>query len=517
MSASREKDTRQAKAGFGQADPKTAREAQQRKEEKRNNRLYGVIAVVFVIIAIACLVYRSNLIPKMATAATIGDESYTAAEVNYYFVNNYQNFLSQNYQYISYMGLDVNTDLRDQEYSDGESWFDFFMDQTLQQMAEIQALNDAAEADGFAWNDDLQAQLDENLDSLKSNASSNALSTTAYLRRIFGNTMTEKIFEEQTKRTLLAQAYAQNYEDSLTYTEDQLTEAYNADPKSFDKVSYEVIRVNGAADTTDEDGNTIDVTDEMTQQAMADAKASADSMYTAWMAGSDPSELVDNDKSTYTSTDAGAWSDSIMMNWLFDDARKAGDSTVLEDTDNSYYYVVLFHDRFREDYNTVDVRHILIQPEATTFSEDDEGYDADVQAKKDAAKQKAEDLLAQWKAGDATEDSFAELANENSAVSGSNTNGGLYSQVHQGQMVDAFNDWCFDPARKAGDTGIVETDYGYHIMYFVGTDLPYWQVQVEDTLKNDDFNTWYTEKTADYTAEQSSFGVRFVRSMFSYS
>lgn len=101
--------------------------------------LYGVIAVVFVIIAIACLVYRSNIIPKMVTAATIGDESYTAAEVNYYFVNNYQNFLSQNYNYISYMGLDVSSDLRDQEYSDGETWFDFFMDQTLQQMAEVQA------------------------------------------------------------------------------------------------------------------------------------------------------------------------------------------------------------------------------------------------------------------------------------------------------------------------------------------------------------------------------------------
>lgn len=77
----------------------------------------------------------------MVTAATIGDESYTAAEVNYYFVNNYQNFLSQNYNYISYMGLDVSSDLRDQEYSDGETWFDFFRDQTLQQMAEIQAMN----------------------------------------------------------------------------------------------------------------------------------------------------------------------------------------------------------------------------------------------------------------------------------------------------------------------------------------------------------------------------------------
>ena len=126
----------------------------------------------------------------MVTAATIGDESYTAAEVNYYFVNNYQNFLSQNYNYISYMGLDVSSDLRDQEYSDGETWFDFFMDQTLQQMAEVQAMNDAAAADGFTWNDDLQAQLDENMNALETNASNNALSTSGYLKRIFGNTMT---------------------------------------------------------------------------------------------------------------------------------------------------------------------------------------------------------------------------------------------------------------------------------------------------------------------------------------
>ena len=147
---------------------------------------------------------------------------------------------------------------------------------------------------------------------------------------------------------------------------------------------------------------------------------------------------------------------------------------------------------------------------------DSTGAPSAVQAKKDAAKQKAEDLLAQWKAGDATEDSFAQLANENSTDTGSNTNGGLYTEVYQDQMVEAFNDWCFDAARKPGDTGIVETDYGYHIMYFVGTDLPYWEVQVRDTLKNDDFNTWYTEKTADYTAEQSSFGIRFVRSTFTY-
>ena len=73
-----------------------------------------------------------------------------------------------------------------------------------------------------------------------------------------------------------------------------------------------------------------------------------------------------------------------------------------------------------------------------------------------------------------------------------------------------FNDWCFDASRKSGDTGIVETTYGYHVIYFVGTDLPYWQVQVRDALVENDYTAWYTEKTDGYTAEQSSFGVQFV-------
>ena len=39
-------------------------------------------------------------------------------------------------------------------------------------------------------------------------------------------------------------------------------------------------------------------------------------------------------------------------------------------------------------------------------------------------------------------------------------------------MVDAFENWCFDANRNPGDTGIVETTYGYHVMYFQGENLP---------------------------------------------
>lgn len=509
MSASREKKNRQDLSGSDWSNPKTAREAQQRKEEKRTNILYGTIGVVFLIVAIIAVIWKSNIIPKTATAATINGEKYTAAEVNYYFQNYYTNWVNQNYYYLSYIGLDTTADLRDQTYSDDQSWFDFFMEQTLDYMTSVQALNDAAAEEGFTWDDEMQADYDSSLEALKSTASSYGYTEKQYLGMIYGSTMTEKVYQEQLKRSLLAQYYSQDHQDNLTYTEDELTAAYNENPNAYDQVSYQYVRINGAAATTDEDGNEIEVTDEMTAQAMADAKATADQLYADWQAGGDLEQLADDAGLSVTSAEAGTYSDSVVMNWLFDSARQAGDTAVLEDTDGSAYYVVGFNERLH-DYHPINVRHILIQPEDSELSSDDEGYEADVEAKDAEAKQKAEDLLAQWKAGEATEDSFAELAKENSTDSNA-AQGGLYEDVTLGTMVSEFEDWCFDPARQSGDTGIVKTTYGYHIMYFVGTaPETYWELQVTNALKSDDMATWSEEKVEGYTAEQSSFGMRFV-------
>ena len=103
MSASREKQLRQEQ--IGQPDPKTVREAQQRKEQKRSNILYGVIAIVFVIVAITSIIWRSNIIPKSATAVTINGEKYNAAEVDFYYQNVYQSFYSNYYYYMTYHNL----------------------------------------------------------------------------------------------------------------------------------------------------------------------------------------------------------------------------------------------------------------------------------------------------------------------------------------------------------------------------------------------------------------------------
>ena len=192
MSESREKKTRQDLSGSGWNDPKTAREAKQRQKEHSTNLLYGTIGVVFLVIAIAAVIWKSNIIPKTATAATVNGEKYTAAEVNFYFENYYQNFVNGNYSILSMIGLDTGTSLKDQTISssavmfvtdatEGETWYDYFADKALEQLAGVQAMNAAAEAEGFTWNDEMQADLDDTMESLASAASTYGYTEKQYL------------------------------------------------------------------------------------------------------------------------------------------------------------------------------------------------------------------------------------------------------------------------------------------------------------------------------------------------
>ena len=181
---------------------------------------------------------------------------------------------------------------------------------------------------------------------------------------------------------------------------------------------------------------------------------------------------------------------------------------------NFYYHVMSFEQKFYQDLNcsdedllayftahpedypgittdqkNINVRHILIMPEDA----DDDKQSTDEEWA--AAKAKAEALLAEY-LKNPTEDNFSALAKQNSQDPGSQSNGGLYEEVYPGQMVQTFNDWCFDAARKPGDTGIVETTYGYHVMYFVKqTDNYYWKTIAKDDYLNSRMQTWLTELT----------------------
>ena len=147
----------------------------------------------------------------------------------------------------------------------------------------------------------------------------------------------------------------------------------------------------------------------------------------------------------------------------------------------------------KTDTPNVNIRHILIAPEK------EEGETEATDDAWDEAKEEAEDILKEWKSGEATEESFGELAKDHSAYNADAC--GLYENVYPGQMVETFNDWCFDSSRKPGDTDIVKTDFGYHIIYFVSaTDEYYWKTMAENELHYTRYQETLTSITEQYTA-----------------
>lgn len=128
----------------------------------------------------------------------------------------------------------------------------------------------------------------------------------------------------------------------------------------------------------------------------------------------------------------------------------------------------------KESGNMVNVRHILVCPEGGTTDEQTQQVSFTEEEWK-ACYDKAETIFNEWKNGEATEESFAALANEKSEDGGSNTNGGLYTGItKETNFVEPFLNWCMDETRKEGDTGIVKSEFGYHIMYFAFSQ-PQWE------------------------------------------
>lgn len=151
-----------------------------------------------------------------------------------------------------------------------------------------------------------------------------------------------------------------------------------------------------------------------------------------------------------------------------------------------------------KDSKYVDVRHILVQVKGG-FA-DTSGNMTHTDEEWAECETAAQAILDAWLAGDKTEDSFAALANEKSEDPGSNTNGGLYENVYEGQMVEPFETWCFDESRQYGDYGLVKTSYGYHVMFYVGSE-PMWKTYAESGWQNDQVSAFLEEIVAEYPME----------------
>lgn len=543
------------------------RQEEERKAKKEKTIIKtGCILAVVICVCIAAWKFYDNYQEKHGPYITVGSHEIQKAEFDYYYYSSFNSFASTYGSYLSYFGLDTSKPLDQQMYSDTMTWDDYFQQQAVNQLKNVYALTDEANEKGFEY--DASSDYDDMVSSIQSYAEQQGVSADEYCKSVFGSDATLEGIKPYVEMSGLASAYYNDVQDNIEVTDDEINTYYDENKDNYDSVDYRVCKIEAdmpeeeteaQTETTAESASETAVTESQTETesetmsaeeseaaakaeeeakaaAMADAKAKADEMlskikdeasfekvYDKYASDTSVDSLnTDKKKSSISPTD--------VANWLFDAERQSGDTTVIEDTSNNAYYVVYFIDRYLDHTKTVDVRHILISSDtASTDSADTEetettaadetevseteSAEAQAQAEEDAkaaAKVKAEQILKDWKSGDATEDSFAELANTYSDDTGSNTNGGLYEAVKEGQMVTNFNDWIFDASRKPGDTGIVESDYGYHIIYFVGDNKEEWYVNIKDTITSNKLNDYMADLTADIEVKDSRNHVPYL-------
>lgn len=452
------------------ADPKKTR-------QKTILIIVAVVIIAAVVIGLAIYANTSTSNTAMKKTIALSSEHYevNGAMMTYFFYSSYQSYASI---LSTYYGLDTSKSLKTQNYSEQATWFDYMAAMSAQYVQEILSLCEAAHAAGMTLDEDDQITIDESIAALTKNAQSAGYTLQTYLMTAFGGNVEEADVRDCLKLTALASKYSTKFEAELSYTTADY-EAYYAENKStydgVDLITY-TIKQNDLMEK-DADGNPVG--------SVSDAAAKAKEAATAIVSATTATEFTNAiaayavDYLGYTSADADtlasrcnvthltATAGNEASDWAF--SAKPGDTTIItENGGTSYSVYYLVKGTYRDETPTRTVRHILIGTDAY-----------------DDAKKTTDEVYKTWEDAGFALDTFEALVAEYSTDTGSVMTGGLYANVVPGEMVTEFNDWLFDTVRKTGDHGIVETTYGYHIMYYVGEGEPSWVCDADEALRNE--------------------------------
>lgn len=527
--------------------------AQEAKKLKRYTLTFWVVIALVICIFIGAVTLNpiKNIVYRNTDAITVGNHTLSSVELNYFYIdtvnNHYSNCYSTYYPYYgSYwtimLGFDPTEPLDEQNYTTDTTWASYFLTSAQTTIKSTYALYDLAVAAGHELSESEQSSINSTMSTLSLYATAYGYSSAdAYLRATYGNGATESSYRSYLETSTLASSYLSAYSESLEFSSDDLLTYDNTKPYTFTSYTYSSHCLNYGKfqeGETDDSGNFVYADDDAKNAAIEAAREAAKKAADELAAGTYEDldafdqaiqeldkKISGKDESTAVATKQEevlfSKVSEIMRYWIAgyelkdgvneDEAnfpedynkveRKEGDMTVIAYTSGTGdsktvngYYVVRYGSMNDNTFALRNARHILVAFEGgTTDSSGNKTYSDEEKAE---AKAKAELLMAQWEAGAKTEDSFAELANKESADTGSNTNGGLYEDIYPDQMIENFNDWVFDESRKTGDYGIVEGTSGYHIIYFSGLSLTsYRNYMVENALRSETVENWYNEQT----------------------
>lgn len=448
-----------------------------------------------------------------SVVATVDGQKISIGMYDYY----YASIVSYYEQYASYgyYSLDTTKDYSKQYTTDDDgnkiSWQKFFETEALKEVEQITTYYSKALEEGVTLTSAQKKTIEKQISTLKDSASQNDVSLDQYIKANFGTYCSEDTIRIMLEQYYLSANYKGKFKSEAKVTDNDVDKYYNDHKNDYKKIEFYYIA--SPYDATDDNSKNESIkTAEKIMAKMKDKKsviALVPEVYSSYIDSQVKSsmeqdstltekkareEAVKSYESNVVTTVSGSDSpfDDKMNTWLFSDDTKVGSKKYYIDESAGYIYIVLKTSKASvEEDETYTVRHILVAPESGSNSSSSTSEKTEYTDEQwAAAKKKADSILAKFNKTDKSEYEFAKLAEQYSTDSASTSSGsndsfgGLYESVTLGQMVPDFEKWSIDDSRKYGDTGIVKSDYGYHIMFFIN-DCPEYQSKIIAQIKSD--------------------------------
>lgn len=484
-------------------DRKVQKRKEDKEKEKKEERISTAVGIVFLV-ALVCLVVSFPIRTYLATHETyvvINGEEVNKVEFDYVYNTTKNNYITQYGSYLSYFGLDTSKDLSTQMYSDTLTWQDYFEQNAVESLKQNKALMAEAKAAGFTY--DTTDEYNTFKETIKTSAAAAGVSDKEYVRSIYGSYATMGRIEEYVKNDMVMNAYYQKLQEDNAPSDDEIQSYYEENKATYDSVDYRLTTIEAdlptepteladpveetAADTTGTtDGTAATDSTQDTAYQPSDAEI-AKAMEDAKVLADDAEQTVAKDGEAHENEKKSSVN-YLISDWLFDDARKAGDTTVITNDNSHCYYAVAFEKRYLDETPSADVRVIIPTEDKT-----------------------GEEILEEWKNGAATEDSFAELCKKYTQDTSAVENGGLFEQVTKTGMTEELSNWIFDSSRQAGDTVAITVSDTTYVLYYIGQDQPEWKINIKNTLVSDTMSQHVQDITADVTVEDPKGKLNYLK------
>lgn len=443
----------------------------------RNKAIALLLVVLLGVSAISVAIYQDHQ-KLMGTHIKVGKYDVSTLEYNFYQKSYEDSFISKYSEYLESLGINTSEDYGNQQCLEYDmTWNEYFEGRTLEFIQEIYILYDDALKNNFKI--DTETLYDDFIQKCSAAAQKEDLTLNEYLSGYYSSGATEKNFKEIYEKYITAIKYREEKKESLEPENKEIEEFYKDNRNGLDVVTYRNFIIK--ADCSDED------TQEDIASAMEEAKTKAEEMFSQiydqktyvelCKEYSENKEIKFEEETLNENISYNDCSDAL-VSWLFDLEREENATAIIEDTTNMEYNIVYFISRDKNKTKTVNFKHILIAPET------DEQNNV-VEGALETAESQADEVYKEWNSSDKKSSTFDSFVKKYSSDTETANNGGLYEEIAEGILPDEMDKWLFEEGRKEGDTELIKTESGYHIVYYLEEGDEEWIVLSRNQMVED--------------------------------